>query len=103
MSGYVGKIEKGAELDATQYFDGPWKSFRRIELSPGQQERFTADTVEHSVFVMSGHGSYLFGGTDHELTPGHAVTVGYGSEILVTAHDTEALELFVTALSVDLN
>lgn len=103
MSGYVGKIEKGAELDATQYFDGPWKSFRRIELAPDQHERFTADTVEHSVFVMSGHGTYLFGGQDHPLTPGHAVTVGYGSEILVTASTTEPLELFVTALSVDLN
>ncbi|WP_280401415.1 hypothetical protein [Nocardia carnea] len=102
MPSYVGHIGKGESLDATKYFEGPWEKFERIELLPDQSRRFTADRLEFSVFVMSGSGTYLFDGRTYELSEGHAVTVGHGSEILVTASSKASLELFVTTLRVHL-
>lgn len=100
MAAYVGTIQRGQTLDATAYFDGPWKEFSRIELQRGTPLRLTADTVEYSLFVMHGDGVYQFDGKRQSLTPGAAVTVGHGAEILITSGD-EPLELFITSLSVE--
>lgn len=100
MPTFVGKIEIGQTLDATDYFDGPWKSFARIAVQPGATHTFTGDTAEFAIFVMSGSGNYVFSGVSTEVTPGSAITVGLGSEITVSADAGNTLELFVTTLSV---
>lgn len=99
MPTFVGKIGKNQSLNATQYFDGPWKEFLRQELEPNTSLRLTAAAVEYAVFVMNGAGQYQFDGRLQPLSPGSAVTVGHGAEILITAGD-DPLELFITSLTV---
>ena len=100
MPTYVGKIEQNETLDATQYFAGPWRQFERSVVPLNGSRRLTADAVEYAVFVMSGTGSYQFNGSQHPLTPGSAVTVGHGAEVLITGDQATPLELFITTLAV---
>ncbi|KWX66734.1 hypothetical protein [Mycobacterium sp. NAZ190054] len=100
MPAYVGKIAANETLDATAYFDGPWRSLSRITVPAEQPRTFTADSTEFALFVMNGSGHYLFGGATEPISPGSAVTVGLGSEITVHAGEGAAVELFVTTLSV---
>ncbi|GAB5897695.1 hypothetical protein [Mycolicibacterium mageritense] len=100
MPTYVGKLERNQTLNATTYFAGPWQQFERTVIPIEGSRRLTADVVEHAVFVMSGTGSYQFNGARNPLTPGSAITVGYGAEVLICADQEAPIELFITSLAV---
>lgn len=99
MTGYVGKLEPGETLQAGPYFEGPWRDFSRVPILEGQTQEFIAADVEYSIFVIEGRGVATVGAQTHTLTPGSALTVGYGAQLSLAA-GTGGLDLFVTTVKV---
>lgn len=98
MPGYVGRLEPGGTLDAGPYFQGPWRSFERTSLNPGEVLTLTATETEHAVFVMSGAGQFIVGEVTGAFTAGSAYTIGWQASLTLEA--TTAAEFFVTTLTV---
>lgn len=99
MAGYVGRLEPGDTLDATPYFEGPWKSFERRTLEDEQSLQLEGVGAEYSVFVIGGGGDYRVGDVTAAATPGTAITVGYGASVTITAGEP-GIDLFITTLNI---
>jgi hypothetical protein len=99
MAGYVGHLEPGDALDATRYFQGPWKQFERRALAPDTGVTFAATEDEYAIIVTAGNGEYTVGDKVGPATEGSSFTVGYGAIIALTA-GAGGLELFITSLAV---
>lgn len=98
VGGYVGRLEPETSLAAHPYFEGAWESFARHTIRPGDDYVLAATRHEYAVFVMSGTGTFHTGSTLAEFRTGSVVTVGWGAELTLHAH--EDVELFVTTLRV---
>lgn len=102
MAGFMGRLESGETLAAAQYFEGPWRSFSRTTIEPGDERDFAAVDAEYSIFVMSGEGVGRVGTQTHAMNPGTAFTVGFGAKLTLAATDGP-VEIFVTTLNVALD
>ncbi len=100
MSGYVGKLAAGETLAANQFFTGAWRDFSRVQLQPGEDRRWYADTAEYSIFIIAGSGTAQVGNGTQSFDIGAAFTVGYRAHLRLTA-GTGLVELFVTTVDVE--
>jgi mannose-6-phosphate isomerase-like protein (cupin superfamily) len=86
-------------VDPRSVFDGPLRTIEIDTLTGGARRTLTAEDAEHTVFVLSGSGRALSGGTTVELAPGCSVTVPFRGTVDVTA-GPEGLEYFHAEVAV---
>ncbi|WP_410650385.1 hypothetical protein [Amycolatopsis sp. cmx-4-54] len=88
------------EVDAQAYLTGPLRRVRLLRLEAGESERLTADTEEHTLYTLNGHGSAVTASANIPLRHGVALTLPLGGVVSVEAA-SESLEVFVASLAVE--
>ncbi|MFC5719942.1 cupin domain-containing protein [Streptomyces gamaensis] len=86
-------------VDPSGVFTGPLRTVGISTLEPGATRALASRTSEHTVFVLSGSGRAVSGGTTVGLTPGTALTLPLGASADIAA-DGDGLELFHAELAV---
>ena len=92
-------LEVDHRVDLTTVLTGPLRMARLVTLAPGQSETLTADDCEHTLFVLDGIGTARASTAVVDLTPGTAVTLPLGGELVMSA-GAQPLRYFHASLSV---
>ncbi|MFE6871739.1 cupin domain-containing protein [Kitasatospora sp. NPDC057692] len=81
----VRDLRRAGPLDPSAVIGGPLRLLRHVELATGEREFLLADGVEHTAFVLGGHGRAGAGGVRVPLRPGTALTLPLGTAVDLTA------------------
>ena len=92
-------LEAHNQVDLTTLLTGPLRTARLVTLDPGQSEILTAEDCEHTLFILDGTGTARTSTTTVDLTPGTAVTMPLGGELMMGA-GTQPMRYFHASLSV---
>jgi len=92
-------LEAHNQVDLTTVLTGPLRTARLVTLAPGQSETLPAEDCEHTLFVLEGTGTARTSMNTVDLTPGTAVTMPLGGELIMSA-GTQPLRYFHASLSV---
>ncbi|WP_380281054.1 cupin domain-containing protein [Kitasatospora purpeofusca] len=75
----VRDLRRTGPLDPSAVIGGPLRLLRHVELTTGEREFLIADGVEHTAFVLGGHGRAGAGNVRMPLRPGTALTLPLGT------------------------
>ncbi|MFE7190897.1 cupin domain-containing protein [Kitasatospora sp. NPDC057541] len=81
----VRDLRRTGPLDPSAVIGGPLRLLRQVELATGEREFLLAADVEHTVFVIGGHGRAGTGNVRVPLRPGTAVTLPLGTALDLVA------------------
>ncbi|MET8699469.1 cupin domain-containing protein [Kitasatospora sp. NPDC004723] len=81
----VRDLRRTGPLDPSAVIGGPLRLLRHVELATGEREFLLAEGVEHTVFVIGGHGRAGTGNVRVPLRPGTAVTLPLGTALDLVA------------------
>jgi mannose-6-phosphate isomerase-like protein (cupin superfamily) len=100
LSPGVVSLNDGRLLRPNEYLSDGWRSLQVIRIAPSEERRFASTDVEHALYVMHGAGVARNASQEIAVEPGIALTVPYGSEVVVSASSAGELEIFHVALVV---
>ncbi|MET9397804.1 cupin domain-containing protein [Kitasatospora sp. NPDC002965] len=86
-------------VDPAGVFTGPLRLVEIRELAAGDSAAYSSHAGEHTVFVLTGSGTATAGSTEVEIAAGTAVTLPFGVDAVITAHEG-GLEFFHAELAV---
>jgi mannose-6-phosphate isomerase-like protein (cupin superfamily) len=83
--------------DANQFddvFSGAWSAIAVDSIPAGQQQTITADTAEHALYVLSGHGTATTAQHTFQLREGQGLAIPKGGRVTLAATDPDELKIF---------
>ncbi|MFB7472010.1 cupin domain-containing protein [Kitasatospora sp. NPDC056184] len=81
----VRDLRRTGPLDPSAVIGGPLRLLRHVELVTGERDFLLADGVEHTAFVLGGHGRAGAGDVRVPLRPGTALTLPLGTAVDLAA------------------
>ncbi|MFJ2766876.1 cupin domain-containing protein [Streptomyces sp. NPDC087300] len=96
----VVSLDEQGDIDPRPVLVGPLRRVRRVAVAPETEEKFSGAGMEHSVFVRSGAGVAVCGGSRVPVRADMAVTTSLGENLVVRA-GAEGLDLICATFVVD--